>query len=284
MNTKPVINTISKEDLQAIKKAKRDMEDIGFVMKGLNKIGSTLESGIKKIPAKQQRWLQEQVNKSLVTVVKSNLSTMKNGEVFKKPSNQTYKTLVTTTGAASGFFGSGTGIGTAIFVSELMVSTKFMMRSILDIARSHGEDLHDFDTQLACIQVFALGGKSKDDDGLESTYYTMRAGLNSAVKGASNFVAQNGLNGLNKMLLNSANPLMKLIGVIAGRFSVQVSEKFIAQAIPIIGAAGGGSINYVFINHFQTVANAHFTIRSLERKYGSELVMKTYEDLKLDIL
>lgn len=284
MSIEPITNTISKEDLEAIKKAKLAMENIGFVMKGLNKLGNTLESGIKKIPAKQQLWLQKQVNKSLTLVVKSNLATMQKGKTFKKPSNKTYKALVTTTGAASGVFGSSTGIGTAIFASELMVTTKFMMRSILDIARSHGEDLHDFNTQLACIQVFALGGKSKDDDGLESTYYTMRVALNSAAKGASAYVAKHGTQGLNKLLIASSNPLMKLIGIIASRFSIQVSEKFLAQAIPVLGAVGGGTINFVFINHFQTVAKAHFTMRSLERKYGNELVMNTYENLKLENL
>lgn len=283
MSIKPVTHSISKEDLEVIKKAKLAMENIGFVMKGLNKVGNTLESGIKKIPAKQQQWLQKQVNKSLTLVVKSNLATMQKGKAFKKPSNKTYKALVTTTGAASGVFGSTTGVGTAIFASELAVSTKFMMRSILDIARSHGEDLKDFDTQLACMQVFALGGKSKDDDGLESTYYTMRLALNSAVKGASTYVAKHGVKGLNKMLISSANPLIKFIGIIAGRFSIQVSEKFVAQAIPVLGAVGGGTINFVFINHFQTVAKAHFTMRSLERKYGNELVMSTYKNIKLNI-
>ena len=283
MSIKPLAHSISKEDLEAIKKSKLDMENIGFVMKGLNKLGSTLESGIKKIPAKQQQWLQKQVNKSLTLVVKSNLATMQKGKAFKKPSNKTYKALVTTTGAASGVFGSTTGIGTAIFASELVVSTKFMMRSILDIARSHGEDLQDFDTQLACMQVFALGGNSKDDDGLETSYYTMRVALNSAAKGASAYVAKHGVQGLNKMLIASSNPLLKLIGIIAGRFTVQVSEKFVAQAIPVLGALGGGTINFVFINHFQTVAKAHFTMRSLERKYGNELVMNTYNNIKLNI-
>ncbi|WP_100613617.1 EcsC family protein [Confluentibacter citreus] len=281
MSSQPLTNRMSPEDLEAIKQAKHHMENIGFVMKGLNKLGNSLDSTIKKIPAKQQLWLQKQVNKSLTLVVKSNLVTMQNGKTFKKPSNKTYKALVTTTGALSGVLGSTTGIGTAIFASELAVSTKFMMRSILDIARSHGENLQDFETQMACMQVFALGGKSKDDDGLETSYYTMRLALNSAAKGASAYVAKNGVQGLNKMLIASSNPLMKLIGIIAGRFSIQVSEKFVAQAIPVLGAVGGGTINFVFLNHFQTVAEAHFKMRSLERKYGNELVISTYNNLKI---
>lgn len=281
MNTN-LLNTISIEDLEAIKKAKLAMEDIGTIMKGLNKFGSKLESGINQIPPKQQDWLQKQVNHSLMYVVKSNLFTMQSGKAFKKPSDKTYKALVTSTGAASGMLGSASIVGTIIFASELIISTKFMMRSILDIARSNGEDLQSLDTQMACMQVFALGGNSKDDDGLETFYYSMRIALSSAAKGASSFVAKNGIQNLNKLLLASSNPLIKLVGIIAARFSIQVSEKFIAQSLPVLGALGGGTINFVFINHFQTMAKAHFTIRRLERKYGESLVMKTYNELPID--
>jgi hypothetical protein len=213
--------------------------------------------------------------------VRSNLATMEKGKPFKKPSPKTYKALVTTTGMASGAFGSATGLGTAIFASELIISTQFMMRSILDMARSEGEDLNSYDTQLAAMQVFALGGTTHSSEGMDTSYYTSRVALDAAIKGAASFMARNGMQGLSKLLRASSNPLVKVVGLIAGRFSVQVSEKFIAQALPIAGALGGGSVNFLFINHFQTMARAHFSIRRLERQYGKELVMETYEKLKL---
>ena len=33
------------------------MEEIGWAMKGLNRIGGVLETGIDKLPKKQQKWL-----------------------------------------------------------------------------------------------------------------------------------------------------------------------------------------------------------------------------------
>ena len=42
-------NKISPEDLETIKKAKASMEDIGLLMQGLNKLGGTIETGIKII-------------------------------------------------------------------------------------------------------------------------------------------------------------------------------------------------------------------------------------------
>jgi hypothetical protein len=60
-----------------------------------------------------------------------------------------------------------------------------------------------------------------------------------------------------------------------------VSEKVAAQAIPLVGAAGGALINTIFIDHFQNMARGHFTLIRLEKVYGKDLVKKEYD--KLDI-
>ncbi len=283
MLSKEIIKqNLSPEDIKAIQTAKSNMENIGAFMKALNKIGGKLESGIERIPSKTQEKLKKSLHNMLMGIVKANILSMQKGRAFKKPSEKTYKALVTSTGVVSGVFGATTGVGTVIFVAELGLSTKFMMRSIIDIARSHGENIQEFDTQLACMQVFALGGSSKDDDGAESSYYTTRVATNISVKKASEYIAKNGLSSLNKVLARSANPIMKFIGSITSKFMTQVSEKFLAQAIPIAGAAGGGAINLVFINHFQKMAESHFTIRRLERKYGETLVRDVYENLIIE--
>jgi hypothetical protein len=68
---------------------------------------------------------------------------------------------------------------------------------------------------------------------------------------------------------------------VAARFGVPVSEKVMAQSVPVIGAAGGAAINVVFINHFQDLARGHFIVRRLERKYDPETVKKTSLDRQL---
>jgi hypothetical protein len=42
---------------------------------------------------------------------------------------------------------------------------------------------------------------------------------------------------------------------------------------------GGASVNLIFLNHFQRMAQAHFTIRRLERKYGRDVIRHEYERL-----
>jgi hypothetical protein len=48
----------------------------------------------------------------------------------------------------------------------------------------------------------------------------------------------------------------------------------------VIGALGGAAVNYAFIDHFQSVARGHFTVRRLERKYGKEVVFAAYERIR----
>ena len=71
--------------------------------------------------------------------------------------------------------------------------------------------------------------------------------------------------------------LARLIAQISARFEVVVTQKAAAQAIPVIGALGGAAVNYAFVEHFQTVARGHFTVRRLERCYGEDLVRTHYE-------
>ena len=51
--------------------------------------------------------------------------------------------------------------------------------------------------------------------------------------------------------------------------------------VNIIGALGGAAVNYAFIDHFQEIARAHFTVRRLERRYGKNVVRMAYDKLSI---
>ncbi len=72
---------------------------------------------------------------------------------------------------------------------------------------------------------------------------------------------------------------MRLIGLIAARFGIVVSEKAAAQLVPVLGAAGGALINTIFISHYQDMARGHFIVRRLEKIHGTQPVRIAYEDL-----
>jgi hypothetical protein len=67
-----------------------------------------------------------------------------------------------------------------------------------------------------------------------------------------------------------------VISAVAARFSVVVSEKAAVQAVPLVGALGGATINALFIAHYQDMARGHFTVRRLEREHGTDAVREAY--------
>jgi hypothetical protein len=172
-----------------------------------------------------------------------------------------------TTGAVGGTF------GLAALAIELPVSTAIMLRSIADIARGEGEDLQTTEARLQCIQVLALGGRSKTANGAETGYFAARAAMAKAVSEAASYLARKGLSD------KGAPAIVRLITQIAARFSIVVSEKAAAQAIPIVGAFGGALINTLFIAHFQDMGRGHFIVRRLERLHPPDDVRRSYDQL-----
>jgi hypothetical protein len=170
--------------------------------------------------------------------------------------------------AASGAVGGAFGLATLAI--ELPVSTTIMLRAIADIARREGEDLADPETALACVQVFALGGRGSMSLA-DSGYFAVRGALARTMTEATRVLAQRGL-------VDEGTPaLLRFAAQVAARFGVVVSQKAAAQAVPIVGALGGAAINAAFLDHFQTVAAGHFTVRRLERVYGREAVEAAYD-------
>ncbi|MGH1572624.1 EcsC family protein [Methylobacterium sp. P31] len=181
-----------------------------------------------------------------------------------------HKAMAALSGAVGGAFGLAT------LAVELPVSTTLMLRSIAEIARDEGEDLETPEGALACVQVFALGGRAAavTESGsalTESGYFAVRAALAKTLSEAARYA------GSKTLLDQSAPALIRFTAQIAARFGLVVSQKVAAQAVPILGAFGGAAVNTAFMNHFQATARAHFTIRRLERKYGSAAVRAAYE-------
>lgn len=252
-------------DVNDLKKAKLLLENPGVAAKLTRFLGTPIEKGFKLLPANWSGTIGELTQTALSRAVETAVFTMNaHGE---KASNRWHKMAVATTGGIGGFF------GLPALAMELPVSTTLMLRSIADIARSEGESIHGMESKMACIEVFALGGPTSGDDGAESGYFAVRAALAQAITRAAEHVAGGGL------AQKGSKGLVRLILIVAERFSIQVTEKAAAQAIPALGAAGGAIINTVFLDHFQEMARGHFIVRRLERKYGKTLVKETYKGL-----
>jgi hypothetical protein len=155
------------------------------------------------------------------------------------------------------------------------VSTCVILRSVADIARAEGHDITSLQIRLECLQVFAFGGKSSKDDAAETGYWEVRAALSRQVVQAVEYIGKKGL------IDKTAAPVVKLIQAISPRFAALVGQQVAAMAAPVIGGLAGGTINYLFMDHFQDMAAGHFVIRRLEKKYGPEPVRRVYDTLEV---
>jgi hypothetical protein len=258
--------SMSSPETQDLRLAKGFLENPGFAAKISHIVGTPIEKGFALLPKKWKPVLVEATRKSIEAALDVALRTI-NTNSTREPSDWWHKVAVGTSGAAGGAFGF------AALAIELPVSTTIMLRSIADIARSEGEDIRAPDSKVECIQVLALGGQSAMDDAAETGYFAARAAMAKAVSDAIRHIAEKGV------VEKGAPAIVRLITAVASRFSVHVSEKVAAQAIPILGAVGGAVINTMFIDHFQRMARGHFIVRRLERIHGVEEVRRAYDEL-----
>ena len=267
MGKKKSAVTITDAEIAELKSAKLILESPGLAAKISSFVGTPIEKGFALLPKRWNTVVSDATRKAIESALKVALWTMSDGKAASKPANWWHKLAAGASGAAGGAF------GLAALSLELPLSTTIMLRSIADIARSEGEDLKHADAQLECVQVLALGGNSKSDDGTEVGYFAARAAMAKAVSEAAAHLAAQGIT------QHGSPALVRLIGQIASRFSIVVSEKAAAQAVPVVGAIGGAVINTLFIGHFQDMARGHFIVRRLERLHGADEIKRLYSEL-----
>jgi hypothetical protein len=157
--------------------------------------------------------------------------------------NRAHRLAATASGVASGF------VGLPGVLFDIPFTTTTILRSIAEVARDAGEDIETEDTKRACLEVLAFGGPSSVDDETEIGYWATRIGMNHLTV---------------NLLIRGA----------AGRFGLVLSEKLMAQAVPVAGAIAGGALNYAFIDYYQSMAQVHFCLRALDRRTGQPLAVR----------
>ncbi len=229
-------------------------------------LASPFEEVMKLMPRRWKRRLDHGVETNMYRLLKMAMGSMDSRDPIPS-SDWAHRAMVAGTGAVGGFFGPLT------VLAELPVATALMMRSIADIARSEGEDIMGSrEARLACVQVFALGGRTSDDNEAEIGYYGMRVTL-----------------GLHfERVLQFAGPMdgphipaaIQLARAVAARFGVVISDKMAAQLVPVAGSVSAAALNLIFMQHYQDVARGHFVVRRLERQHGVDAIRDAYALLR----
>ena len=252
-------------DFVALVHAAQSLESMGLATRMSQLVGMPIEKVLAALPGHWSTIVTRITKIALKKALDGALFSLKS--TARKPAYKTHQILAGLSGAVGGSF------GIAALAIELPLSATIMLRSIADIARSEGENLDDLDTKMACLTVFALSGGGSESESADTSYYAVRSFLTKALGDASRHIGSQGLS------REGAPLLVKFLGAVSSRFSIAVSEKLAAQAIPAIGLIGGASVNLMFINHYQKMAKAHFTVRRLGRLYGEELVKQVYMEI-----
>jgi hypothetical protein len=278
---------MSAADALALRQAVEKLETQSLAMKVAERLGMPIEALMRRMPPQAQRAVHDAVNRALGQCLR--VALMADSRVDSRAdmrvaagygvvarqataAKRLHTAAVAVSGAVGGFF------GLPGLIVELPVTTTVMLHSIVAIARCEGEDLRNPEAALACLQVFALGPDRMHKDALESAYYVSRAALAQATREASAYLVQK------SAMKEGAPALVSFVGKVAARFGIEVSEKVAAEIIPIAGAAGGATLNVLFSRHFQALAEGHFTVRRLERKYGAEATRLGYEQARRMLL
>ena len=262
--TKPPDTALADDDVEALREACRHLEHPSLAARLSSAVGTPIDVALSLLPKQWYGKLHRVAEISIAKAYATALLGMR--DAHQMSAHETYfKGLVATSGFMGGLF------GLPGLVIELPVTTTLMLRSIAEIARDHGEDANTDETRAACLEVFALGGRTEIDDAADTGYYGVRLALSSYLSFASLHASQRHLSG------EGIPALVRLIQAVSARFGAQLSTRAAARLVPVLGAAGAATINVIFMQHFQDVARGHFTVRRLERRYGADLVQGHYE-------
>jgi hypothetical protein len=266
MNLPPVILALSNTEIRDLARAKALLEHPGLAMRLANLAGAPLEKGFALLPKSWNRAVNQAAHAALLKALGVAIATL--GRPHRRGSRELFhKVLAGISGGMGGLF------GVAALPVELPISTTIMLRSIADVARGEGHDLSRLETKLACMEVFALGGKEESVEATQGVYWATRAAMSQTLTEAASHLARKGA------VRESAPAIARFISQIAARFGGVVSEEVAAKALPVLGAAGGGIINVMFISHFQDMARGHFIVKRLEAAHGQERIRAAYEQL-----
>lgn len=266
---KPRSKRLSTEARAELEQAFTTLERSTFAAKLSRLTFGATDRAAKTLPAAIARIAEKAAAPALATALSVAVRTLGTGgrDTEGPIARHIHKAMVALSGATGG------AAGLPGLIAELPLTTVLMLRRIAEIARRNGEDLADPAARLACLEVFALSGIGAAPEAVGSTYYAARVALHGTIARATRE-----LSGAGGKLAGSA--FSGLVSKIAAKFGVNVTRLAATRVVPVAGAASGAVLNTLFMDHYQELAEAHFTIRRLERQYGADTVRAAYERLR----
>ncbi|GAA6196120.1 EcsC family protein [Pseudophaeobacter arcticus] len=195
----------------------------------LNVIGGQVESFLAQMPAGARAQMGQATERALHLAMQA---ARQSRRVVPGQSRRVNRLISTAMGAAGG----AAGLPGALV--ELPATTAFLLRTIQDAAAVEGFDPNAESVMFDCLRVFASAGPLARDDGSDTAFVSLRFSL-------------------------SGQALNQIIATVAPRLATAMGQKLAAQSVPILGAAAGATVNYVYCGYYHEVALVHFGLRRL---------------------
>jgi hypothetical protein len=253
-NSCAALGPADRDELTAVSHQYHDAH--GLFIKLIGWAGEKAESAIQQLPAGWQDRIGEASHAALKTAYAAALYSQPDCDAdglwhraTRWSQGERWHLAAT---AASGAIGGLGGIATAL--ADLPVATTLILRSVQQIAAEHGEDVADPQVRAQCLAVFAMGGPLPEDDAGPAGLWATRLAL-------------------------TGKTVAEMLVAVAPRFGVAVSQKALAQATPLIGAAVGAAVNPLFTRYYQQMAHVHFRLRRIERRHDADQVRSCLEQI-----
>ena len=213
----------------------RYKEAEGTLMKLANYAESQIEGTMTKLPDGFESQVQSVVKGALNAAYEAS-GTLVAPSLAPATSSYLHKIAVTFSGAIGGVAGLPGA------VAEIPLTIIAMFSSFQKIAEEYGFGSGEQETKLECLKIFSSGGPLKKDDDINLSFVSTRLGLQGEV-------------------------VSQLISKIAQKFSPIISQKLGSQAVPIIGAVTGATLNYTFMSYYEEMAHVRFSLKKLQDEY-----------------
>ena len=234
---------MNEQERELIREAAEYMENPGALIRVLNVLGQPVERLAERLPAKTSAAIRNTTRAALEGALTLAIRSLNPGlpasASFSRMNanaarrGRWHMVATAATGAAGGAF------GLLSLPFELPLTTTLMLRSIARIAAEYGADLSSPEGRLECLYIFTLGTPSPQDDAAETSYYASRIGFAQLLRQAAAYLADRAATE-SLFALTRSTALTALLRAVSGNFERAVLQKFVAGAVPLVGAAGGG--------------------------------------------
>lgn len=206
----------------------------GMGMELLGAVGGSAEVALRRLP----RVVRSRLDRITLTGLERAVDVASRSRGLVRDRSDWVNRLAST---ASGAIGGVGGLPGAMI--ELPVTITMLMRAIMAIAAEHGFDPDDESVKMEALKVFAAAGPLSEDDGTDLGLLAAKLSITGQT-----------LNGL----------MVK----VAPRLAAVLGQKLAAQAVPLLGAVAGATINYTFAQYYQQIARVHFGLLRLRDETG----------------